>query len=154
MNTSIIIDTSWLLEVYRVPGHFQDSRTDIARQEVSSAVERNERLWVTVPVLFEVANHISHVSQGHSRRELSRRFVEDIRGSFEREVPWIVSSVETGILLRADDIVRIADQFLQHKGPHYSFTDISIVDLAEQFRRRKQKARILSFDERLQAYLD
>jgi len=122
--------------------------------KTTAAVERNERLWVTIPVLFEVANHISHISQGHFRRELSRRFVKDIRGSFEREIPWVVSSVDKDILLRAHDIVRLADQFLQHKGPHYSFTDISIIDLAEQFRIRKRKARILSFDERLRAYSD
>ncbi len=123
-------------------------------QEATDAVERNERLWVTIPVLFEVANHISHISQGHFRRELSRRFVKDIRGSFEREIPWVVSSVDKDTLLRAHDIVRLAEQFLQHKGPHYSFTDISIIDLAEQFRIRKRKARILSFDERLRAYSD
>jgi len=123
-------------------------------QEATDAVERNERLWVTIPVLFEVANHISHISQGYFRRELSRRFVKDIRGSFEREIPWVVSSVDKDTLLRAHDIVRLAEQFLQHKGPHYSFTDISIIDLAEQFRIRKRKARILSFDERLRAYSD
>lgn len=154
MSTSIIIDTSWLLELYRVPGHFQDSRSVVVMQEATDAVERNERLWVTIPVLFEVANHISHISQGHFRRELSRRFVKDIRGSFEREIPWVVSSVDKDTLLRAHDIVRLAEQFLQHKGPHYSFTDISIIDLAEQFRIRKRKARILSFDERLRAYSD
>ena len=154
VSTEVILDTSWLLELYRVPRHSQASRSSAVKIEFSEVIEKKRRAWVTVPVLFEVANHIAHVGNGSVRHSLSQRFVRDVRGSIDKEVPWIVSSVDRSVLLRSQDILRLADQFLKLTGPHCSFADISVIDLAEELRKRQQKVRIFSFDEQLRAYSD
>ena len=70
LSATAILDTSWLLELYRVPGYFDESRTLPVRNQTAALVKAKREPFVTVPVLFEVASHITHVRDGHRRRTL------------------------------------------------------------------------------------
>ena len=59
MKGVAILDTSWLLELYRVPGCSDSKRTGLTVSETAKLVDANCELLVTVPVLFEVSNHIT-----------------------------------------------------------------------------------------------
>ena len=109
-------------------------------------------MLVTVPVLFEVANHIAHVTNGSRRRDLTARFRENISSSFETDFPWTIVNAGKDVLLRAQDLLHLADRFLQLSGPNYSFADISIIDLAEVICSRNLPVTILTFDRELAAY--
>ena len=154
MSDAAVLDTSWLLELYRVPGYFKESRTPLVRTETAELVEAGYELFVTVPVLFEVASHITHVRDGNRRRLLAGRLRDDILTSIDRETPWTIATVGTDILFRSEDVVRLADQFLETSGPNYSFADISVIDLAAEIRRPGKNVKILAFDEQLEAYSD
>ena len=154
LSGAAILDTSWLLELYRVPGYFEESRTPCVRNETAELTEAKCELFVTVPVLFEVASHITHVRGGSRRRPLSERLRDDITRSIERESPWTIVAVGSGILLRSRDVIRLADRFLESFGPNYSFADISIIDLTAELRRPGRTVRILTFDGQLAAYSD
>ena len=67
-----ILDTSWLLELYQVPGYFNESRTNHVRNETTDIVTAGCERFVTVPVLFEVASHITHVRDGRRRNTLGK----------------------------------------------------------------------------------
>lgn len=149
-----IIDTSWLLELYRVPGHYKESRTAQVRAKTGELVETKCELFVTVPVLFELANHIVRVDDGNRRRTLAERLLNDIRDAIHHDSPWIIATVSTDILLRSHDVLELAERFLTSSGPNYSFADISIIDLANQLRRLAKVVKILAFDEQLEAYSD
>ncbi len=153
LSGAAILDTSWLLELYQVPGYFDESRTDSVRAETAEVADRDE-LFVTVPVLFEIASHITHVRNGGRRRTLGKRLLENITGSIDRERPWTIARIRSDILLRSEDLIRLADRFLKESGPNYSFADISIIDLAEELRRPGRTVRILTFDDQLKAYSD
>lgn len=101
VRIEVVLDTSWLLELYRIPGHFHDSRSREAISEMLASIESGYAIWVTVPVVFEVANHISHVKDGSRRRQLSLKLLKDIKSSDEQGVPWTIHSVDKGILLRS-----------------------------------------------------
>ena len=149
-----ILDTSWLLELYRVPGHFEESRTDAVKSETSELIDARFELFVTVPVLFEVASHITHVRDGGRRRSLGRTLHDDITSSIDRESPWTIGTVEREILFRSQDIIQLAERFLESSGPNYSFADISIIDLSAELRRPGRAVNILTFDEQLGSYSD
>ena len=156
MSGAAILDTSWLLELYQVPGYFKESRTPVVREETKKLLKAQFELFVTAPVLFEVASHITHVRDGGRRRALSKQLHGDIESSLQRERPWTVASFGPRVLLRSQDILRLAAKFLESSGPNYSFADISIIDLAEELRRppRKRTVKILAFDQQLIAYSD
>ena len=153
MRPTAILDTSWLLELYRAPGYFNESRTLDVRNETAGIVSAGCELFVTVPVLFEVASHITHVS-GKRRRDLRKKLLEDIEKSFALEGPWTIVVVDGDVLLRSEDLIQLAKSFLENFGPNYSFANISIIDLAKEFRKQKRTVRILTFNEALAAYSD
>lgn len=154
MSNAGILDTSWLLELYKVPGHFLPSRTDRVRIETAEFVATEGELFVTVPVLFELANHIAHVSNGNIRRSLAERLLKDVHDAIQDDSPWTIVAVTSGILLRSQDILQLAQRFLSLSGPNYSFADISIIDLATVLRQSSRVVRILEFDSQLNSYSD
>ena len=154
MSGTAILDTSWLLELYRVPGYFKESRTLPVRTETADLVEAGGELFVTVPVLFEVASHITHVRDGRRRHILAEGLRDDIRTSLDHESPWTIATVGSDILLRSRDVMQLAEKFLESSGPNYSFADISIIDLAAELRRSEKVVKILAFDQQLASYSD
>ena len=154
LSGTVILDTSWLLELYRVPGYFEDSRTLPVRTETATLINAHYELFVTVPVLFEVASHINHVRDGRLRRSLGERLLGDITSSIGRDSPWTIATVGQEILFRSQDVIRLAQRFLDSSGPNYSFADISIIDLAAELRRPGRTVKILAFDEQLASYSD
>ena len=146
-----ILDTSWLLELYQVPG---DSKQQRHRGVLAQAAEAAKgRMLVTVPVLFEVANHIVRVRNGHRRRRLIEQYRNDVHNSLEDDVPWmVVRAFQDDILLRTQDLIEIAGRLVDTSGVGYSLADISIIDLAQRLQQKRQEVRILAFDEQLEAY--
>lgn len=154
LSGAAILDTSWLTELYRVPGCFEESRTDTVRTGTYELIGAEYELFVTVPVLFEVASHITYVRDGKRRRSLGEKLASDIESSIDGERPWTIAAVGREILLRSSDVIRLARRFLDSTGPNYSFADISVIDLANELRRPGRTVRILAFDEQLAAYSD
>ena len=147
-----ILDTSWLLELYRVPGYCEKSRFRSVREKTGGIIEAGGELFVTVPVLFEVANHITPVRDGRRRRTLREKFRDDVKRSLDGSGPWTIVATGKDILLRSKDVIRLAERFLQTSGENYSFANISIVDLAATLQGKNRTVEILSFNERLAAY--
>ena len=154
LSGTAILDTSWLLELYRVPGDFKESRTDPVLTKTAELVDAGFELLVTVPVLFEVASHITRVRNGRRRHTLGKKLRDDITSSIKRESPWTITTVGRNILFRSQDVIRLAERFLESSGPNYSFADISIIDLATELRRPGRTVKILAFDEQLVSYSD
>ena len=154
LSGTAILDTSWLLELYRVPGYFKESRTTRVRAETAELIDAGCELFVTVPGLFEVASHITHVREGRRRRLLGERLRDDIASSIDREHPWTIATVGQEILLRSRDVIRLAERLLESSGPNYSFADISIIDLGAALRRWGRTVKILAYDAQLEAYSD
>ena len=154
LSGTAILDTSWLLELYQVPGYFDDSRTIHVRTETARLIDAGHELFVTVPVLFEVASHITHVRDGHHRRLLGEKLRDNVTSSIDCDRPWTIVSVGQGILLRSQDVVRLAERFLESSGPNYSFAGISTIDLAAELRRGGRRVKILTFHAQLASYSD
>ena len=147
-----ILDTSWLLELYRVPGYSKGSRLRRVRRKTRDVIDGRGELLVTVPVLFEVANHVTHVRDGRRRRLLNKRFRDDVKQSIDGFGPWTIVATGKDVLLRSEDLIRLADRFLQAAGANYSFADISIIDLATTLQGKNRTVEILTFDGQLAAY--
>lgn len=149
-----ILDTSWLLELYQVPGSSDASRIQQVRTETAKLVNDKVELLVTAPVLFEVANHIVRAGDGRRRRSLGEKLRDDIKSSLDREMPWTISAFGPDILLRSQDVIQLAERFAETSGPNYSFADISVISLTETLREAGKKVKILAFDKQLEAYSD
>ena len=62
-----VIDTSYLLELFEVPGYSTEVAVAEIRKRVADAARSGARLYVTVPSVYELAKHISDVRDGNLR---------------------------------------------------------------------------------------
>lgn len=152
MTGMTVLDTSWLLELYQVPGDSKRERHRPVLEQAKQAAQGT--MMVTVPVLFEVANHLVRVGNGNQRRKLIERYREDVVDSLEQETPWTVVRAlqHNGILLRTQDLVDLAGRFANASSVGYSLADISIIDLTQSLHKRGMAVAILAFDKQLEAY--
>ncbi len=68
MNPPVyLIDTSYLLELFAVPGCSTEAAVAEVRRRVKDGARNGARLYVTVPCIFELASHISDVADGNLR---------------------------------------------------------------------------------------
>ncbi len=146
-----ILDTSWLLEFYRVPGHSREDRH--AEVTAQASDDSLDDLFLTVPVIFEFANHLVRVASGNRRRQLIEKYDAQLTESLNDEVPWtVVADSGDGVLLRAETLIEMAKHFVQHSGRSHSLADISIIDLATDLQEQGRKVRIFTFDQQLASY--
>lgn len=149
MSVYAILDTSWLVELYQVP---MVSRKERLSTTVEQAREARGRMVVTVPVLFEFANHLVRVDAGR-RRPLVEKYLGDVERSLSEGVPWIVlPNRESGVLLSADDLADLTKRFSAEATFGHSLADISVMDVASQFQEKGHKANIFAFDRSLESY--
>ena len=85
-----VIDTSYLLELFAVPGDSTQEAIDEIRSRIAAAIKSGARLYVTVPCIYELANHIADVLDGNKRRSLAEQVRDTILSSLDDGTPWTI----------------------------------------------------------------
>jgi hypothetical protein len=148
--TVLVIDTSYLLELYKVPSYFSQEAHHEVRVRFERAVKSKSRLYVPFPAIFEVANHIVDGRDGRARVALAQRFVEDVLQSFERTTPFVITPAINEENLKT--LLRVFSGELAQE--RVGLTDGSMI---EEARRLKEKygmharVHIWTKDQRLKA---
>lgn len=126
-----VIDTSYLLELYAVPGHSTQEAVDKIKSRFKDAVKQGARLYVTVPSIYELANHIAGVSNGNARWPLAKELRNAILCSLDKAVPWtIIPSQELSALKEL--IVSFVDN---HVLACIGLSDSTLIDEADRLKR-------------------
>ena len=86
-----IIDTSYLLELFGVPGHSTKSSVNEIKNRLKNAIEQSSRLYVPLPCLFELANHIANEKNGRVRKRLAMEIYTAIESSVTDRIPWNIT---------------------------------------------------------------
>ena len=87
----LIIDTSYLLELFSVPGHSNVQSNIEIKKRFENATKNNSRLYVPLPCIYEFSNHIAHVDDGNRRKELADKEYDTIKSSVQDGRPWIIT---------------------------------------------------------------
>ena len=146
-----VIDTSCLLELFAVPGCSTKEAVDEIRSRFADAVKRSARLYLTVPSIYELANHISHVPNGNVRLSLAKRLRDDVLSSLEEGVPWtIVPSQQLSAFKKL--VVSFVDN---HILGDIDLSDSTLIDEARRLKdttyRSPWRVHIWTKDKRLKA---
>lgn len=122
-----VIDTSYLLELYRVPGHSSKAFYREIASRLREAIEPDARLYAPFPVIFELANHIAHVEKGARRIALAEKLSGDIRSSAETGIPWVIAQgPNKNVLLELSGLLEWIEDF----GSAYAAQGLGLSDLA------------------------
>lgn len=103
-----LIDTSYLLELFAVPGWSTENAVEEVKTRVSEAAVSGARLYVTWPSVYELASHISDVADGNLRRVLAGKMRDSVLSSLEERVPWSIVPSQVDSTLR-ESVAKFAD---------------------------------------------
>ena len=150
-----VIDTSYLLEIFAVSDHSTKEARDEIRSRIAAAVENKARFYVTVPSIYELANHISHVSDGNKRRSLAERVRDDVLSSLDpnQSTPWTIIPSQ-----QLDTFKKLIVSFVdEHVIQRIDLSDSTLIDEARRlkrdtYQRRGSPVHIWTKDEALKAY--
>jgi len=133
-----VVDTSYLVEYYKVDGHYkQDSHLKIL-EKFEIAFQNENEIYIPVPVIFELANHIAHVKNGDNRQKLAQRFVRDIENSLTKDSPFNLVPCED--FQSIEELTKHLIEFSSHYAKQgLGLTDTSVYLQANQVRESHKK---------------
>ncbi len=88
----IVVDTSYLLELFQVPDCSSAQAFEPIFQRFEKARHITDQLHVPLPVLFELGNHVADVKNGQERRRLANLLVESVDAWLSGNTPFTVVS--------------------------------------------------------------
>ena len=135
MNLSrvYVIDTSYLLEIFAVSGHSTKEARDEIKIRIAAAAQSGARLYVTVPSIYELANHISHVSDGNARRSLAEQVRDTVLSSLDLGTPWTIIPSQ-----QLDTFKNLIVSFVDnHVIQGIDLSDSTLIDEARRLKRER-----------------
>jgi predicted nucleic acid-binding protein len=130
--TVLVIDTSYLLELYCVPHYSKDASHAAIKARFAKAIEQKSLFYLPFPVILEVANHIVDGREPGPRQKLAERFVGDILGSFEKAQPFVITPALDEESLK-ELLQRFANEFAAQR---VGLTDTSIIHEAKRLKQK------------------
>jgi|CXWL01.1.fsa_nt_gi hypothetical protein len=143
-----VVDTSYLLELYRVDGCSEEIAHKAVSKKFQNGLAAKGQFFVPVPVLFELANHIADVPDATRRKHLAAQLHEHIQSSIVDAVPWVITHANDaqslGDLLGAlkESAARFASEFATQK---LGLTDTAVILEAERLRSKHPSNSLLNY---------
>ncbi|RKZ43236.1 MAG: hypothetical protein DRR16_28655 [Candidatus Parabeggiatoa sp. nov. 3] len=151
----LVIDTSYLLELFRVPGHSEEKAIREIRIRHEQAIKDKAMLFVPLPCIFELGNHIADVRDETRRKALAHFLVQTIQTCVERSTPWTITPPEIVI----EDLPKLLAHFANQSviqcrdGKCMGLVDTSTVHEAQRLKDARKslgyKVHIWTKDKRL-----
>jgi len=132
VRTAFVVDTSYLLELYKVPGSFDPERSSAVKKRFETSSRTGCLLFIPLPVIFEVANSIGHIRDNGIRADLANRFVDAVMASFEPTGPFAITpAIEQSHI---EDLLTVFKKTYAMKG--LGLTDTSVVAEAKRLKEK------------------
>ena len=132
-TAAYVIDTSYLLELYAIPGKSTEDAIVEVRERFQSAAERGSRLYVTVPSIYELAKHISRIQDGNVRREKAIHMRDAVLSGLDSGFPWNVIPSQ-----KLDVLGQLVSSFVEnHIYDGIDLTDSTLIDEAQRLKHER-----------------
>jgi predicted nucleic acid-binding protein len=155
--TALLVDTSYLLELFKVPDRFEPAFAERVKQRFRAAMDAKYRLYVPFPVVFEVANHIAGVRDGGSRKRLADLLANTVRNCVESANPWIITPASEDILYDLSELLRLCDVYAREMAVQsIGLSDTAIIEEARRLKGKynqpEDRVHIWTRDQALKAH--
>lgn len=155
--TALLVDTSYLLELLKVPDRFDPEFAERVKARFSGAVKAGHRLYVPFPIVFEVANHIAGVRDGGSRKKLAEFLARTVRSCVESSTPWIITPASEDILYDLSELLRLCDVYAREMAVQsIGLSDTAIIEEARRLKGKynqpEDRVHIWTRDQALKAH--
>lgn len=136
--TALVVDTSYLLELFKVPDYFDPLFSDKVKQRFKKAAGKaSYRFYVPFAVVFEVANHIADGRNDARRKELADQLARTVRQSIDNATPWIITPSAENILLHVSELPRLCDLYAtRFADQRIGLSDTAIIEEALRLKAK------------------
>ena len=130
MTRVFVLDTSYLAELYSVPGFSEAAFSRALRKKI--ARETGARFHVPVGCLYKLCDHIADVGDGNQRHQLARQVATDVKSSMARGLPWLMSPA-AGLDTIAEFVQRFA---FNPEHLKIGLTNSEVIEIANALRTK------------------
>jgi hypothetical protein len=133
-----VLDTSYLLELYGVPGFCDEAAKIRIRRRFAEANLAGVLFFVPLPCLLELANHIADCQGGPLREKLLFQLARDVRASRAAGRPWTVTPVDVEVLEQL--VASLPDELSRtgRKERGFGLTDAYTAHEASRLKQRER----------------
>lgn len=86
-----VIDTSYLLELFKVDRFYEEKSATEIKTRFEIAIKTGDELFVPLPCIYELGNHVADVRDGSRKRELATTISKTINGCVTKNSPWTIT---------------------------------------------------------------
>jgi hypothetical protein len=139
-----VVDTSYLLELFKVDGNY----TDIAAAEIKKRFTQAENdeglIFVPLPCIYELGNHIADVRDGNRRRELAHKVLATVEQCITKNIPWTITPA-TGTESLPELWNKFANEYITYtksgnkKSPSIGLVDAATIHEAKRLKQEYEK---------------
>ncbi len=129
-----VIDTSYLLELFKVPDYSQ--HPEEIKKLFEMAIQNQSRFYVPLPCVFELGNHIADVRDGTSRFKLGKKLYNTICSCINNNRPWNITP-SAGLNDLPDLCKNFSEQFVKQR---VGLTDTFIIREAHRLKKKYNKS--------------
>lgn len=134
-EAAYVIDTSYLLELYAIPGKSTPDAVSEIRKRLLSAATSRSPFYVTVPSIYELAKHIVRIPDGNQRRRYAVHVKNDVLSSLAEGTPWTVIPSR-----QLDTLGQLVSSFVEnHIHDGIDLADGTLIDEARRLRQERYK---------------
>jgi len=139
----IVVDTSYWVELLKIPKRFSEEKHLAIREKFAWAVERKATLYFPLPCVYELANHIAHVRDGTARRNLAEHLYQTVTNN-------------TSILVTPACAVNELSVFIEHFKDEYvtqgiGLADAAVIDAARHLKNPNNQVHIWTLETAIKA---
>lgn len=143
------IDTSVMLNLLEVPGRCNEM--ELVKTQWREAIEAKDVLIMHAATIIETGNHIAHIENAKSRRDIAAKFGKFLRKTANGEAPWQFY----GIAIDKDELLYLEENVEEFATRKVGIGDMSIVYTYERYKNEIPaigSIKIWSTDVHLQGY--
>ena len=140
----IVVDTSYWVELLKIPKRFSEEKHLAIREKFAWAVERKATLYFPLPCVYELANHIAHVRNGNARRNLAEQLYQTVT---VQQLPIVVTPACA---------VNELSVFIEHFKNEYvtqgiGLADAAVIDAARHLKNPNNQVHIWTLEATIKA---
>ncbi len=159
MAKIIIIDSSFLIELFNIPVDSSEEKHASAVELFADAIKNSYDIFCPLSVLYEVANHIVDIKNPVAQIEIATKFKETIISAYSDETPFAIvpNSQNPGVFKELSSLPELCHEYKINIRQGLGLTDCTIIDVAKIIkqnyasRQRKWEAHIWTLHGALKA---
>jgi len=139
----IVVDTSYWVELFKIPKHFSEEKHLAIEEKFTWAIEQKATLYFPLPCVYELANHIAHVQDGTARRSLAERLYQTVTNN-----PSILITPACAVNELSKFIERFKNEYVTQK---IGLADAAVIDEAIHLKNQNNQVHIWTLDKAMKA---